>query len=239
MTIADKLAEIANRVPEVYEAGTEDMVKKVTDMITANNTRTNYNACFQNSDLSGFEFAYPLKVTGAVAQMFYNSQLTKLPTPIDWSELATITTYDTYAYRRSVFAYCGQLKEIDLSPTGFNMRAIGGIEEWFMSCRNLETIKGLNVNENTICNNAFNLCDKLVNLSFADGSVIGKSLDLHWSKNLSFMSLDSVLGALSKTVTGQTITFPTTARETYDNATIGGRWDERVTEYPNWTFAYA
>lgn len=69
--------------------------------------------------------------------------------------------------------------------------------------------------------------------------VIGKSLDIHWSTKLSMMSLSSIVGCLSKTVSGQTITLPTTARATYDNATISGSWDNLVKQYTNWTFAYA
>jgi hypothetical protein len=234
MSIAEKLTTIAENQQKVYEAGKDAMVLKITDIVTDNNARKNYNSAFQNGNWDSFKFAYPIKVTGAVAQMFYNSQLTKLPTPIDWSELATITTYDTYAYRRGVFGYCGKLKEIDLSPTGLNMRAISGIEEWFQFCRNLETIKGLNVNENTIYNNTFILCEKLVNLSFAAGSVIGQSIDIHWSTLLSADSIENIFNCLSTTSTGQVLTLPTTAEATY-NAKFGANaYATKVSSKSNW-----
>ena len=101
----------------------------------------------------------------------------------------------------------------------------------------LHTIDEIKINSSVTFNNTFRECTNLTEIRF-DG-VISKNIDLHWSKHLSFMSLASIIGALSDTVTGQTITLPETARETYNNATISGRWDELISEHPNWTFAYA
>ncbi len=98
-------------------------------------------------------------------------------------------------------------------------------------------ITKLKVNENTSYSNWFSYCINLEEIRF-EGK-IGKSLDIHWSTKLSMMSLKSIVGALSDTVTGQTITLPTTAESTYDSATISGRWKELVASKPNWTFAYA
>lgn len=110
-------------------------------------------------------------------------------------------------------------------------------EKYFNYCINLVIIPKLIVNENTTFSSAFSYCSKLEEISFE--GVIGKSLDLHWSTKLSMLSLASIVGALSKTVSGQSITLPTTARQTYDNATVSGRWDELVAEYPNWSFKYS
>ena len=52
-------------------------------------------------------------------------------------------------------------------------------------------------------------------------------------------SLASIIAALSDTVTGQTITFPTTAESNYDSETYIGRWKEVVASKPNWKFEYA
>jgi hypothetical protein len=53
------------------------------------------------------------------------------------------------------------------------------------------------------------------------------------------MSLASIVGALSDTATGQTLTLPATAESTYDSATYIGRWKEVVASKPNWKFEYA
>lgn len=109
----------------------------------------------------------------------------------------------------SVFANTSALKRIPKIKVLENMK----YDSWFASCTSLEEIR-------------------------FEG-IIGNSLDIHWSTKLSMASLASIVGALSKTVTGQSITLPTTARDTYDSITYEGRWDELVAEYPNWSFKYS
>lgn len=105
------------------------------------------------------------------------------------------------------------------------------------NCRNLVRIPKIIVDANVIFTGWLTSCTALEEIRFE--GTIGKSLDLHFSTKLSMMSLASIVGALSDTVTGQTITLPTTAQSTYDSATISGRWKELVASKPNWTFAYA
>ena len=107
----------------------------------------------------------------------------------------------------------------------------------FNNATNLITVPKIIVNKNIEFTGWFASCALLTEIRFE--GIIGKSLDIHWSTKLSMESLASIVGALSKTSTGQTITLPTTARETYDNATISGAWDNLVAMYPNWTFKYA
>lgn len=113
--------------------------------------------------------------------------------------------------------------------------AVGNM--YFNSCINLVTIPKLIVNEDTTFLTAFAFCTNLKEIRFE--GTIGKSLDIHWSTKLSMLSLVSIVGALSKTVSGQSITLPTTARDTYDSATISGSWDNLVAQYPNWSFKYS
>ena len=107
----------------------------------------------------------------------------------------------------------------------------------FHEARLLKNIPLLEIKESTTYANWFDSCFALEEIRFE--GTIGQSLDLHWSTKLSMLSLASIIKALSKTASGQSITLPTTARQTYDNATISGRWDELVAEYPNWSFKYA
>ena len=107
----------------------------------------------------------------------------------------------------------------------------------FTNMATLKRIPKIIVNPNITYTGWFASSPNIEEISFE--GTIGKSIDIHWSTKLSFESLASIVGALSKTVTGQTITLPTTARQTYDNATISGAWDNRVSQYTNWTFAYA
>jgi hypothetical protein len=240
MTIAEKLLKIAENEQKVYEAGQKSeydrFTLEITNRITVNNTRVHYNNALCYGDWGGLKFAYPIKPTGNMAQIFYNSPMTELPTPLDFSEIMTKASANSYTYRRGVFAYCTNLKEIDFSAeTGINMRAIDGLEEWFLGCRKLETIKGLNVHEGTIfntsnSNGAFNICDALVNLTFANGSVIGKSLDIHWSIKLSMESVQNIFSCLGGT-TASTLTLPASHND--------GRYDSLIASKPsNWTVSF-
>lgn len=107
----------------------------------------------------------------------------------------------------------------------------------FTNMANLKRIPKIIVNPNIAYTGWFSSSPNIEEIRFE--GFIGKSLDIHWSTKLSMPSLASIVGALSKTVTGQTLTLPTTAESTYDNATFEGRWKELVASKPNWTFAYA
>lgn len=113
----------------------------------------------------------------------------------------------------------------------------GNSTDVFRNASKLRNIEKIIVDSGNAFSNWFYGCTALEEIRFE--GVISKSLDLHWSKKLSMLSLASIVAALSDTVTGQTITLPTTAESTYDNATISGAWDNLVATKPNWTFAYA
>lgn len=116
-------------------------------------------------------------------------------------------------------------------------RATTNITNLFLSCAKLRTIKKLIVSENTSYTNVFMNCSALEEIRF-DGT-IGKSLDIHWSTKLSVESYRSIFEHMSIAVTGQTITFPTTAKATFDAECGDGQWDLWVSALGNWTFAYA
>ena len=107
----------------------------------------------------------------------------------------------------------------------------------FNNATKLITVPKIIVNKNIDFTGWFASCALLTEIRFE--GTIGKSLDIHWSTKLSMASLASIVVALSDTVTGQTITFPTTAESNYDSKTYIGRWKEVVASKPNWTFAYA
>ena len=202
--IAEKLTTIAENEQKIYDKGVSDEVENVTNrIINADGDRNSWTYAFAFANWSGYKFSQPIVPKRAFQNMFYNCiGMTELPTPIDFSELCTEfnwngASYDAYAYRRSVFAYCPNLKEIDLSPTGLNMRAIGGIEEWFLEGSALETIQGLNVHKDTIYNvSTFAKCNALMNLTFADEAVIGLDINFKDCSKLSAKSLDNIVSHL-------------------------------------------
>lgn len=135
-------------------------------------------------------------------------------------------------------AFSGMYQNTSLADTKVTLDlSYGNGTDVFRNASKLRNIEKIIVDSGNAFSNWFYNCTALEEISFE--GVIGNSLDIHWSTKLSMGSLSSIVGALSKTVTGQTLTLPTTARATYDNATIGGAWDNLVSQYPNWSFAYA
>lgn len=230
--IAEKLITIADNQQKIYDKGAADEVENVTNrIINADGARNSWTYAFAFANWGKYKFTQPIIPKRAFAYMFYSCQgMTELPTPIDFSELCTEfnwngATFDTYGYRRSVFAYCSDLKEVDLSPTGLNMRAIGGVEEWFLECLVLETIKGLNIHKDTIYNTGtFQKCNKLTNLTFADGAVIGQDISFKDSPLLSAESLDNIVSHLydySTEAPGEhTLTLHSTAKAKLDTTLV-------------------
>lgn len=187
MSIAEKFEVIAD---EVYEKGVLDSKKDFENAITINGTRISYNRAFSNTDYSGYEFLHPIKPLNDITQMFYACEtMTELPKPLDFSEILT-TGNDTYGNRRGVFGYCRKLKVIP----DLNIRAIGGLEEWFSYCDSLETIELLRVNEDTVYalsgGQSFYNCKQLQNITF-DG-VIGQDISFANSPLLSKESLTNI-----------------------------------------------
>jgi len=69
--------------------------------------------------------------------------------------------------------------------------------------------------------------------------IIGKSLDIHYSINLSAESYESILDCLSTTSVGQILTLPTTAETTYDAKYGSGAWAEKINRFTNWEIKYS
>lgn len=187
MSIAEKFEVIADAV---YEKGVLDSKKAFENALTNNWTRNIYVRAFSNTNYNGYEFSQPIKPTDVMAQMFYSCDaMTELPKPLDFSEILTTCT-DSYANRRAIFSYCVKLKVVP----DLNMRAIGGLEEWFSYCESLETIELLRVNEDTVYalsgGQSFYNCKQLQNITF-DG-VIGQDISFANSPLLTDASLENI-----------------------------------------------
>jgi hypothetical protein len=234
MTIAEKLITVAENVPKVYKAGQKSEYDRFWDDFQKGGSRNAYQCAFTNW---GGEYIKPkykiVPTSNGMPQMFYsNTKLKKIEAKyFDFSNLPVATYASSSLYY--TFQFCSSLEEIE--DVGITADFMTGT---FHGCTKLHTIAKLTVKETTtFSSNPFHSCTALEEIRFE--GVIGKSLDIHWSTKLSMMSLSSIVGCLSKTVSGQTLTLPTTARQTYDNATISGSWDNLVKQYTNWTFAYA
>ena len=212
MSIAEKFEVIADAV---YDKALSDRDEKIWYMITDGGTKYNYTNTFAFSDWSGYKFAKPIKPTGAIIQMFYSCyNITALPENIDFSEICTYEggRHDSYTYRRGVCGYCYKLQVFP----DLNMRAIGGLEEWFQFCRALHTIELLRVKRETIYTNTFTYCDKLTEIRF-DGE-IGQDISFKDSPLLSDESLENIAEHMINT--NATITLHSTVKNRINGTPI-------------------
>lgn len=236
MSIAEKFEVIADAV---YDKGIADRDELVWNMVTDNGTRANYIYGFAYANWEGYKFSKPIKPTGYINNMFYVSNIKTLPSPLDFSEVLSSGGDTSSTYRKSVFGYCRNLEFVP----DLNMKAIGGLEEWFIQCRKLHTIELLRVKKETVYTNSFSQCDALSEIRF-DGE-IGQNISFSGSPLLSTASIVNIIEHLSdsqsatltlKTTAKNNMSFPYTSPQT--NVTYNN-WDELVATKSGWTISLA
>lgn len=104
----------------------------------------------------------------------------------------------------------------------------------FNGCTDLISIEELSVPKISSATDAFKNCTSLEEIRIS--GEIKVRIDFHWSP-LSEESVESIVSALSDTVTGQTVTFNLSKIEGIYNGTTN--WDKLQATKPNWTFALA
>ena len=80
------------------------------------------------------------------------------------------------------------------------------------------------------CTNFANNCRELVDITIE--GTFGDSVSFQWSTKLSRASIESIMGALSDTTDGLSLTLSETARA---NAFTDEEWETLLAEKPNWT----
>lgn len=209
MALEDKLIEVAENIPKVYDAGKAEGKDKewnlFWDALQNNGTRTVYSRVFQGGGWTkeSFKPKYDMKPTN-VYYMFAASQiegdlveiLEDLGVELDFSQATADTNY---MFSGAKFTRVGV---IDTS-------SMGGIYQTFMSMYNLVTIDKLILKDDGSQSfiSPFSGCWALENLTI-EGK-IGKAFVIGNSPKLTHDSLMSIINALydySGTSTTQTCT---------------------------------
>lgn len=103
----------------------------------------------------------------------------------------------------------------------------------FYSCGSLKTIVSIYVPVNQSYNSWFAGCKSLTDITFAEGSVIGETINLQ-DCPLTKASITNVVNILSSSATGKTATFKKTAKEA---AFTDAEWSALIATKSNWTFS--
>lgn len=202
-TAADTLDGVDEKIPAVHAAGVQSEYDRFWDALQL-----------------------PNQPARSYAYMFYN-----------WTDEMYNPKYDivfgipTHFYSdsaRSAFAnFQGTDLKVNLVATGLT---VIGLDNTFNGATNLVNARTISVAEGVKYTNTFNNCKSLVEIRF-DG-VIGQSgLNFQHSTKLSRASIESIIGALSTTASGKSITLSATAVRT----AYGASADTDLSTYEPWT----
>lgn len=238
MDIAEKTLQLKQDFDDVYEAGKNKAIKEWQDDYLTYKNAVGYHFAFSawNEETYRLFLSQPndklFKIINGADQMYRNFNMygvnrqtidlvelhKELGIPdIDWST-ATQSCYNTFSYSR-----ISRLGIMDLSNTTHS--------RFFTNASYLVTIDELKLNPSSEYTSLFDGCTSLKNIKF--GNTIPKSLSFAVSP-LTKESIEDVVEHLSDDVTGQTITFKKTAKES-DFTTE--EWAALIATKPNWSFS--
>jgi len=255
----DKLIQIAENEPRVYQSGIEQGLSEVAhlndelftilnggntgggsfwnvfwDGVTNYGTRTNYGRAF---NFWGFEYIRPsrkiIPTGGSSGALTFanNPNLKKVEAAyFDFSQKPFGTNNEGSWYY--TFQNCPELEEIEDIGLVPSFRYYGT----FNGCPKLHTIAKMRVDENTAYVNPF--ADGIVNLTI-EGTIGQNGFDTRICTKLSKASIISIINALSTTTSGLTVTFSVTAVKSAFGSTTTEEWLNLVATRSNWTISLA
>lgn len=214
MNTADKLKKIAENEPKVYEAGYNiGLAKGKTD---ANNFF--WERYQHHGDRNSYSYA------------FFGT---------GWNDATYNPQYKIYTEpktdrARYMFAWSGIVDTkvpIEING-GTNSSGLPVVEECiFLGCKRLTTIEELYINDyKAPYTRWFEGCENLTKITIK-GQIKNNGFDIHWSKDLTAESIDSIVRALTTDKSGLIITLPSEAKnkhaERYGASVTEALWAEK------------
>jgi len=250
MTIAEKLTAIAENMKQMIDAGKQAEYDRFWDDYQKNGNPDGYEAAFagQRWNSENWKPKYPIKLNGKTYLSSYRSMFQYFDRgcsnpPLELPEGTIDFTYGTRM--QSMFENSNiSLVEMNVIPQGSGTHDMtGAFRSTDITSRRLHTVK-LGVSENTTFSQTFTNTSELKNVSFVEGSVIGKNIDFQHSINLTKASIENILAVLSTTTSGLTLTLSkaavNNAFETATDAADGASsqaWNDLIATRANWTIS--
>lgn len=241
MSIATKLAMIAENEQKVYNAGwgkglqdgvdqgfqtgvaagRQEQYDEFWDAFQDNGNRTEYNASFNGSwwNDASFKPKYPIIMKSA-RQALYSCGASKIPVELDTSQATDLT----------LFAAVSKFTELPVIDARGVPRTTK-ISTAIYNCPNLVKVEKVYLHGGD-WSDSFMRLQNLVEIRF-EGEFV-TNINFEYSNKLSRASIESIVAALSDNVTGQTLTFHPTA---VNNAFTVDEWETLVATKTNWTIA--
>lgn len=246
MTIAEKLSAINENIPTIYDNGynngygngfilgydkaTFDYYDGFWDVFQQNGDRKNYDYCFSGRHwvndimIPKYDIA-PTSASRMFLNCNYSGDLRNLPKALNFSNCTTMD---------NLFGYCFNLKHIGT----IDMSSATSIAGAFVSCSALESIdevKFAQSGNQTPGTSIFKGCTALKNIKVS--GKIGDNISFADCGALTKTSIESIVNALSDTVTGKTITFSHDAVGYAFSWDFAGAWTDFIGKKPNWTIS--
>lgn len=236
MTPSDKLTQIAENIPKVFEAGKKDEYDAFWDAFQDGGKRTGYSYAFTTRfwNKNTFNPKYPIAPTQAT-YMFQNfnnnlewatrkNRMDMSNFEFDFSDLTDASYLFHNARVENIFC--------DLSNATKIFYAFGSPQNG--------SIDKLTIRISEKCTNfdyAFHYQTYTETLLFTDDSIIAASISFQWSESLSRASIESIINALSDSVTGKTLTLSKHAIPKAFGSADSEAWQQLIASKPNWTIS--
>lgn len=202
MSIADKLTEVAQNVPKVYEAGKKAQYDEFWDSFPANPDGTYLFSGDMWNDVT-FKPKRNIVLKNGANGLFYNNACTNIKEALEKCGVTLDMSGVTGANQCFSYALTKELPALDLS-------SISNVQNFFAIAQNLETIESVRFKDGATFNNAFGTCKNLENITIL-GTISGKGFDVSSCTKMTKKSIKSIVDALSGTTSGLSITLSKTA----------------------------
>ena len=231
MSIAEKLAKIAENEQAVFEAGVKSEYDRFWDVYQENGNMTYYAYAFAGVGWTQSVFKPKYNIEPVTpTSMFSSSRIVDIrPQTIGVDVDFSKCTSFYYLCSNSTIKYIGV---VDCSSA-----QSASLSYIFSSAKELVSVEKVIMPEMDSAGFADKSFENAVKLEhICIEGVIHRSTSLRWSPLLSKASMESMINALSDTAEGQTITFSQAAK---NNAFTDSEWAELIGTTPNWTFSLA
>lgn len=219
MSLADKLTEVAENVPKVYEAGKQAEYDAFWNAVQQNGNRRDYQYAFMRASWTDDTFnpKYDLKPTNATA-MFSTTYVTDLESILKRNGIVLDTTECTSLNQAFFSSSLTVLPEIVFTQKATSVSQAFAYSAKIHTIRKLTFEEGFSMDPHQ--NNLFLNCHALAHVEFS--GVLEKSINFQYSPLTleSAKSLINILKDFSGTSTAgtKTVTFSSTTKNLLDAA---------------------
>lgn len=237
--IEQGLAEVSHLNDELEQilygtdTGGKSFYDEFWDDYQGNGSRVDYDLAFGGKGWTIDTFKPKYDIIPSTAYMLFRKSEIAVDIVEYLNELGVKLDFSNCTGLLYAFSLCPvtRVGEIDGRASGASIT----FDSVFYYADKLHTIDKLYLSETkpNFNNITFGYCTRLVNLTL-EGTIRNNGLNLQWSKNLSKASIENIIGCLSSSTSGLTITLSKTA---VNNAFTTDEWNTLIATKKNWTIS--